>query len=50
MASREKPTKPNPIETRYENLLKPGATIDSEDSDSGDEGSGRKQKYAAFLK
>ena len=52
MTSRDNSMRPNPIDTRYENLLKPGATIDSDESGSEDEGSGggAKQKYAAFLK
>ena len=44
---------PNLIEKRYELLLKPGATIDSDESaseDDDDVGASKNQKYAAFLK
>ena len=46
-----KKSKPSMLETRYEMLLKPGATIDSDSgSEDDEEGGGAKLKYAAFLR
>lgn len=50
-SSKEEKAKPSMLATRYEMLLKPGATIDSDSgSEEEEEGGGKKLRYAAFLK